>query len=154
MRAVGCNHPLPIDNAQSLIDIEIDKPAPQGRDLLVEVKAVSVNPVDTKVRMRAAPKPAGAPKILGYDATGVVAAAGAGRNAVQAGRRGLVRRLDRAARHQQRIPSGRRAHRRAQAEDARFRRGGRAAAHLDHRLGNAVRPLRHRARAAATASRC
>ncbi len=52
MRAVGYKHSLPIDQDQALIDIEIDKPAPQGRDLLVQVKAVSVNPVDTKVRRR------------------------------------------------------------------------------------------------------
>jgi len=58
------------------MDLEIEEPAPQGRDLLVEVKAVSVNPVDTKVRMRMSPK-GGAPKILGYDASGVVVAAGA-----------------------------------------------------------------------------
>jgi zinc-binding alcohol dehydrogenase family protein len=76
MRAVGYKHSLPIENAESLVDLEIEKPAPQGRDLLVEVKAISVNPVDTKVRKRADPK-GGAPKILGYDAAGVVAAAGA-----------------------------------------------------------------------------
>ena len=75
MRAVGYKHSLPIDNADALIDLEIEKPAPQGRDLLVEVKAISVNPVDTKVRKRADPK-GGASKILGYDAAGVVAAAG------------------------------------------------------------------------------
>src|SRR5882724_8834866 len=73
MRAVGYKHALPIDQAESLIDIEIAKPSPVGRDLLVQVKAVSVNPVDTKVRMRADPK-GGEPKILGFDATGVVAA--------------------------------------------------------------------------------
>ena len=75
MRAVGYKHSLPIENAESLIDLEIDKPVPQGRDLLIEVKAISVNPVDTKVRKRADSK-GGAPKILGYDAAGVVAAAG------------------------------------------------------------------------------
>jgi NADPH2:quinone reductase len=75
MRAVGYKRSLPIDQAESLIDIEVVKPAPQGRDLLVQVKAVSVNPVDTKVRMRADPK-GGEPKVLGYDATGIVAAAG------------------------------------------------------------------------------
>jgi NADPH2:quinone reductase len=75
MRAVAYKHSLPIENAESLIDLEIEKPAPQGRDLLVEVKAISVNPVDTKVRKRADPK-GGAPKILGYDAAGVVAAVG------------------------------------------------------------------------------
>src|SRR5882757_3547862 len=75
MRAVGYKHSRPIDQVDSLIDLEIEKPTPQGRDLLVEVKAVSVNPVDTKVRKRADPK-GGAPKILGYDAAGVVAALG------------------------------------------------------------------------------
>ena len=75
MRAVGFRHSLPIDQDEALIDIELDKPAPQRRDLLVEVKAVSVNPVDTKVRKRTDPK-GGAPKVLGYDATGVVAAVG------------------------------------------------------------------------------
>jgi len=75
MRAVGFRHSLPIDREEALIDVEIDKPVAQGRDLLVEVKAVSVNPVDTKVRKRTDPK-GGEPKILGYDATGVVAAVG------------------------------------------------------------------------------
>jgi len=76
MRAVGYKKSLPIEQAESLIDLDIEKPAPQGRDLLVQVKAISVNPVDTKVRKRAAPKDAEPPKILGYDATGVVAAVG------------------------------------------------------------------------------
>src|SRR3989440_8862495 len=75
MRAVGYKRSLPIDQAESLLDLEIDRPAPQGRDLLVQVKAISVNPVDTKVRRRVDPK-GGEPKILGYDATGVVAATG------------------------------------------------------------------------------
>jgi NADPH:quinone reductase len=76
MRAVGYRKSLPIDQAESLVDLDIDKPVPQGRDLLVQVKAISVNPVDTKVRKRAAPKDGEPPKILGYDATGVVAAIG------------------------------------------------------------------------------
>ncbi len=75
MRAVGYKRSLPIDQIEALIDLEIDKPAPQKRDLLVQVKAVSVNPVDTKVRKRAEP-PGGDAKILGFDATGVVAAVG------------------------------------------------------------------------------
>ena len=75
MRAVGYKRSLPIDQIEALIDLEIDKPVPQKRDLLVQVKAVSVNPVDTKVRKRADP-PGGEAKILGFDATGVVAAVG------------------------------------------------------------------------------
>jgi len=84
MRAVGYKRSLPIGEAEALIDLEIDKPAPQGRDLLVQVKAISVNPVDYKVRKRADP-PAGETKILGYDATGVVAAAGPGVTLFKAG---------------------------------------------------------------------
>src|SRR5437868_14633256 len=75
MRAVGYKRSLPIDQAESLLDLEIDKPTPQGRDLLVQVKAISVNPVDYKVRKRVEPQ-GGEPKIVGYDATGGVAAAG------------------------------------------------------------------------------
>jgi zinc-binding alcohol dehydrogenase family protein len=76
MRAVGYRKSVAIDQAESLLDLDIDKPAPKGRDLLVQVEAISVNPVDTKVRMRAAPKDGEPPKILGYDAAGVVAAVG------------------------------------------------------------------------------
>jgi zinc-binding alcohol dehydrogenase family protein len=75
MKAVGYRQPLPISEAASLIDVELPDPKPSGRDLLVGVKAVSVNPVDTKVRARMAPK-AGETKVLGWDASGVVVAAG------------------------------------------------------------------------------
>ncbi len=77
MRAVGYTHSLPVDDPRVLADLDIEKPAPQGRDLLVEIKAISVNPVDSKVRKRVDPK-GGAPKILGYDAAGIVAAVGPG----------------------------------------------------------------------------
>ncbi|MBB5048677.1 NADPH2:quinone reductase [Rhodopseudomonas rhenobacensis] len=75
MKAVGYTQSLPIDHSDALLDVEIPNPAPTGRDLRVAVRAVSVNPVDTKVRKRAAP-PAGEHKILGYDAAGVVDAVG------------------------------------------------------------------------------
>jgi zinc-binding alcohol dehydrogenase family protein len=84
MRAVGYTHSLPVDDPRVLTDLDIEKPAPQGRDLLVEIKAVSVNPVDTKVRKRVDPK-GGAPKILGYDAAGIVAAVGADATLFQPG---------------------------------------------------------------------
>lgn len=76
MKAVGLTRYLPIDDPQSLVDVEIPEPQPSGHDLLVRVEAISVNPVDTKVR---APKPQveAQPKVLGYDAAGVVAAVGA-----------------------------------------------------------------------------
>jgi NADPH:quinone reductase len=50
MKAMGYKTPLPIEDSQSLLDIEVPAPAAKGRDLLVEVKAISVNPVDVKVR--------------------------------------------------------------------------------------------------------
>lgn len=71
MKAVGLYRYLPIDDAESLVDVEINKPTPGGHDLLVRVQAISVNPVDTKVR---APKPQQEqqPKILGWDVAGIV----------------------------------------------------------------------------------
>lgn len=75
MKAVGYRESLPVDQPEALMDLEIDKPAAAGRDLLVKVEAVSVNPVDTKVRMRQASEN-GQPVILGWDASGVVEAVG------------------------------------------------------------------------------
>lgn len=75
MKAVGYQKSLPIVDDRSLVDTELPKPAPAGRDLLVKVRAVSVNPVDTKMRMRAEP-PAGEWRVLGWDAAGVVETAG------------------------------------------------------------------------------
>ena len=77
MKAVGYYQPLPIDNPESLQDIELPAPVAGPRDLLVRVKAVSVNPVDTKVRKNAAPE-AGQAKVLGWDAVGTVEAIGSG----------------------------------------------------------------------------
>lgn len=76
MRAVGYRDPGPIDREDSLVDIELPKPAPAGRDLLVEVKAVSVNPVDYKVRRSAGRSAEQGWKVLGWDAAGVVSAVG------------------------------------------------------------------------------
>src|SRR5229473_2193670 len=75
MKAVGYKKSLPVDEADSLIDFETAKPEPKGRDIRVAVKAISANPVDYKVRKRAAP-PEGETKILGYDAAGIVDAVG------------------------------------------------------------------------------
>ncbi|CAN7209486.1 zinc-binding alcohol dehydrogenase family protein [Variovorax paradoxus] len=77
MKAIGYHQPLPIDNPESLQDIELPAPVAGPRDLLVRVKAISVNPVDTKVRKNMAPE-AGQPKVLGWDAAGTVEAIGAG----------------------------------------------------------------------------
>lgn len=76
MRAVGYRTPGDIDAPEALLDIDLPRPEPGPRDLLVEVRAVSVNPVDTKVRLRAAADPGGW-KVLGWDAAGVVVDVGA-----------------------------------------------------------------------------
>ncbi|WEM44299.1 zinc-binding alcohol dehydrogenase family protein (plasmid) [Photobacterium sp. DA100] len=75
MKAVGYQQSLPVSEPQSLVDITLPEPVATGSDILVEVKAISVNPVDTKVRMRAAPEP-GQYKILGWDAAGIVKSVG------------------------------------------------------------------------------
>lgn len=78
MKAIGYTHAqfgLPIENPNALAEITLPDPAPQGRDILVEVRAVSVNPVDTKVRRGSTPA-AGEVKVLGWDAVGVVRATG------------------------------------------------------------------------------
>ena len=74
MRAVGYRASLPISEPDSLLDVELPIPTPGPRDLLVRVEAVSVNPVDTKVRRGV--DPAGELKVLGYDAAGVVVGVG------------------------------------------------------------------------------
>ena len=75
MKAVGYYHSLPIEDPQALQDIELPEPVAGPRDLLVEVNAISVNPVDTKVRQNAQPDP-GTAKVLGWDVAGVVKAVG------------------------------------------------------------------------------
>lgn len=77
MKAVGYRESLPISEENALIDFELPDPQPGGRDLLVAVKAVSVNPVDTKVRRNTQPAE-GETKVLGWDASGVVQAVGPG----------------------------------------------------------------------------
>ena len=71
MKAVGYQHSLPIQDASSLMDVEVPRPLPSGRDLLVRVLAISVNPVDAKMRLRSAPQN-GLHRVLGWDASGVV----------------------------------------------------------------------------------
>lgn len=75
MKAIGYKTPGPIDHTDALQDIELPRPRAAGHDLLVEVAAVSVNPVDTKVRSSATP-PEGEWKVLGWDAVGRVVETG------------------------------------------------------------------------------
>ncbi|MEM7525775.1 MAG: alcohol dehydrogenase catalytic domain-containing protein, partial [Pseudomonadota bacterium] len=76
MKAVGYKTPGPIDRDDALIDLILDAPTPGDRDLLVRVKAVSVNPVDFKIRQTRAAE-GEAPAILGWDAVGEVIGVGA-----------------------------------------------------------------------------
>ena len=75
MKAVGLTHYLPVENPNAFLDVELEKPSAAGHDILVAVKAVAVNPVDTKVR---APKDTveANPRVIGYDASGIVEAVG------------------------------------------------------------------------------
>ena len=77
MKAVAYRTPGPIDREDALQDITLDMPKAEERDLLVKINAVSVNPVDTKLRSRAAPE-GGDWRILGFDAAGVVKEVGSG----------------------------------------------------------------------------
>src|SRR5690606_20321718 len=75
MKAIGYRHNLPISDPRSLEDVELPVPSPKPRDLLVRVSAISVNPVDTKIR-KARPPAEGQVEVLGWDAVGVVEAVG------------------------------------------------------------------------------
>ena len=76
MKAVGYTQSLAINENDALIDVDIEKPSASGRDLLVRINAIAVNPVDYKIRQRVNPE-AGTPKILGWDAVGEVVEIGA-----------------------------------------------------------------------------
>lgn len=67
--AIGYTENLPASDPASLIERTIEVPAPGPHDLLVEVEAVSVNPVDVKLRAGA---PSGGFRVLGFDAVGIV----------------------------------------------------------------------------------
>lgn len=75
MKAIGYQQCLPIENPSALMDLDLPTPSPGSRDLLVDVHAISVNPVDTKIRQRATPPPREY-RVLGWDASGVVKAVG------------------------------------------------------------------------------
>ncbi|KAB2924875.1 MAG: zinc-binding alcohol dehydrogenase family protein [Dechloromonas sp.] len=75
MKAIAYQQSLPIADAASLVDVELPEPVVGEHDLLVAVRAISVNPVDTKVQ-RGVPAPAGEWKVLGWDVAGEVLAVG------------------------------------------------------------------------------
>lgn len=73
MKAIGFKQSLPISDENSFIEFETEKPTPSGHDLLVKISAISVNPVDFKIRQTAAKDMTlDTPKIIGWDAVGVV----------------------------------------------------------------------------------
>jgi zinc-binding alcohol dehydrogenase family protein len=84
MKAVGYRAAGPITAAGALIDLERPSPEPEERDVRVSIKAVSVNPVDVKLRAGAAPA-SGETRILGFDAAGIVDAVGSGVTLVRPG---------------------------------------------------------------------
>lgn len=75
MKAIGYRQSLPISDDQSLVNIEIPQPVASGKDLLVKIRAIAVNPVDYKIRQNVAPEP-GEFKVIGWDAVGEVIATG------------------------------------------------------------------------------
>jgi zinc-binding alcohol dehydrogenase family protein len=75
MKAIGYSKSLPINDPDSLLDIELPQPVASGHDLLVKVRAIAVNPVDYKIRQNVAPE-AGEFKVIGWDAVGEVVACG------------------------------------------------------------------------------
>ncbi len=77
MKAIGFKTSLPISDPNSFIDFETEKPSPVGHELLVKIKAIAVNPVDFKIRQNAAKDTVlEQPKIIGWDAAGIVEAVG------------------------------------------------------------------------------
>lgn len=75
MKAVALKAYLPISHPESLLDVTLEQPTPAGHDLLVAVDAISVNPVDTKVR-KPKDKVEQDYRVLGWDAVGRVVATG------------------------------------------------------------------------------
>ncbi|MBQ1557685.1 MAG: zinc-binding alcohol dehydrogenase family protein [Pseudomonas sp.] len=75
MKAVAYYQPLPADHPEALQDVQLADPIPGPHDLLVMVRAISVNPVDTKIRLGVSPEN-GAATVLGWDAAGIVKAVG------------------------------------------------------------------------------
>ncbi len=77
MKAIGFKKSLPIDESESFIAFETETPKPTGRDVLVKIEAISVNPVDFKIRQNSTKDTIlEEPKIIGWDAVGIIEAVG------------------------------------------------------------------------------
>ena len=75
MQAIGYSGQKSLDERDAFVLSESATPIPQGRDLLVRIKAIAINPVDSKIRQRASTVQH-PPLILGWDASGMVEAIG------------------------------------------------------------------------------
>ncbi len=75
MKSIGYQKSLAVTEADALVDFDAPKPVAVGRDILVKIEAISVNPVDTKIRRSVTPE-AGEHKVLGWDASGIIEAVG------------------------------------------------------------------------------
>lgn len=76
MKAIGARSHLPVTSPECLVAFETETPSPGPLDLLVEIRAVAVNPVDTKIRASLGEGPHDPPRILGWDAAGIIRATG------------------------------------------------------------------------------
>ena len=76
MKAIGFRKSLPITEPDSFIEFETDISQPTGKDILVKINAIGINPVDYKIRQNSAKEMLGTPKIIGWDAAGIVEAIG------------------------------------------------------------------------------
>ena len=84
MKAVGFTHYLPVEDTNAFLDLDLETPTLTGQDILVAVKAVAVNPVDTKVR-GPKDKVEDTARVIGYDASGIVEAVGPDANLFKPG---------------------------------------------------------------------
>ncbi|MCU5745117.1 zinc-binding alcohol dehydrogenase family protein [Staphylococcus sp. SQ8-PEA] len=73
MKAIGADGAFKLEDGNYFYEFDKEKPTPKNRELLVKIKAISVNPVDTKIRQT---EPSEAPRVLGFDAVGIVEAMG------------------------------------------------------------------------------
>ncbi len=76
MKAIGARQFLPVSDPGCLVEFEAEKPVPGPMDLLVRVRAVAVNPVDTKIRASLGRTVQDPPRIFGWDAAGIVESVG------------------------------------------------------------------------------
>ena len=145
MRAIGYRKASPeLDHLEAF-----DIPRPSRKVATCSSRCARSRSIPSTTRWRAAgaraaPADTDAIKVVGYDAAGVVVETGPRGEALQAGRRSVLRRQRRPPGREHGVSSGRRADRRAQAAHARFRRSCGFALDLDHGLGGDVRPARCR----------